>query len=120
MKLKAGAVIELIDKHHGNLSVVSRALHVSRQTVYKFLSTHPTVQDALDEARERMIDNVESALYNQALGDNVTAQIFFLKTQGKKRGYVERQEHELSGPDGKPIRVTTVEIEKDRGDNGTI
>ncbi|PKM70616.1 MAG: PBSX family phage terminase large subunit, partial [Firmicutes bacterium HGW-Firmicutes-18] len=39
-----------------------------------------------------MVDNVESVLYNKALEGDTTSVIFFLKTQGKGRGYVERQE----------------------------
>jgi hypothetical protein len=32
---------------------------------------------------------------------NVAATIFYLKTQGKQRGYIERQE--VTGADGAPI-----------------
>jgi hypothetical protein len=32
---------------------------------------------------------------------NVAATIFFLKTQGKRRGYIERQE--VTGAEGAPI-----------------
>ena len=35
--------------------------------------------------------------------DNLTAIIFYLKTQGKHLGYVERQE--VSSPDDAPLRI---------------
>ena len=105
-KLAEKNVIQKIDEMSGNLTMVSRAFNVSRPTMYKFVHGHPRVADALDAAREKMIDNVESALYNQALSGNTVAMIFFLKTQGKKRGYIERQE--IAGPDGGMLQIEYV------------
>ena len=42
------------------------------------------------------IDFAESQLHKQIRDGNSTATIFFLKTKGKKRGYVERQEIEAT------------------------
>jgi hypothetical protein len=44
-----------------------------------------------------MIDNAESKLYAKVVEGDTTALIFFLKTQGRSRGYVEKQETETSG-----------------------
>ena len=49
---------------------------------------------------------VESSLMKAIEGGNVTAMIFYLKTQGKGRGYVERSEHDLS-PNG-PVTLRVV------------
>jgi hypothetical protein len=102
-ELTAEAVINKIKEMHGNVTSVSRAFKMSRQTLYKYINDHPTVQAALDESRETMIDNVESALYTKALKGDTASMIFFLKTQGKKRGYVERSE--ITGKDGGAIVV---------------
>lgn len=102
-KFSTDRLITLIDEYSGNLSAVSRALGVNRLTVYRFMEKHPTVKQSLSEAREKMIDNVESKLYSKALDGDTTAMIFFLKTQGKARGYVERQE--VTGADGGAIVV---------------
>lgn len=100
--LTAEAVIAKIRELNGNLAAVARAFRVSRSTVYRFLETHPTVQQALTETRETMLDNAESVLYSKVLAGDTVALIFFLKTQGRRRGYVERVEQ--SGP----VRVHVV------------
>lgn len=97
----------MIDEFTGNLSMVARKLGVSRTTLYKFMEDKPTVKAALDEAREKMVDNVESKLYSKALGGDTVAMIFFLKTQGKRRGYVERQE--VTGADNGPLAIRIVD-----------
>lgn len=105
-KLSEKKVIEQIDALSGNLTMVARSFQVCRPTMYKFIANHPKAKEALDSAREKMLDNVESALYNQALAGNTTAMIFFLKTQGKKRGYIERNEITGINGEGVTIKVT--------------
>jgi hypothetical protein len=56
-----------------------------------------------------MIDNVESVLYSKALAGEAWAVCFFLKTQAKHRGYVERQE--LANPPDSTFRVTWDDVE---------
>lgn len=106
-KLTVDKVNGLIDEMMGNVSMVARALNVNRSTVYRFIEKHPTCKVALDEAREKMIDNVESKLYSKALDGDTTSMIFFLKTQGKHRGYVERQV--VTGADGNPANEMRIE-----------
>jgi len=103
MTISTKKLRDAIEKHRGNISLVAKSFNVSRTTIYKHLNKHSELLICLAEEREKMIDNVESALYNQALDGNTTAMIFFLKTQGKSRGYVERQE--VTGADGQPHKV---------------
>ena len=57
---------------------------------------YPDLKDVLVEAREGALDLAESKLIKLIKEGNLTAIIFFLKTQGKHRGYVERQELEVA------------------------
>lgn len=106
MALTVEKITPLIEEYMGNLSLVARKLGVSRTTVYNFLENKPTLKVVLIDAREKMIDNVESKLYSKALDGDTTAMIFFLKTQGKSRGYVERQE--VTGADGGKVQIEYV------------
>ena len=46
------------------------------------------------------LDFAESQLHKQISENSTAATIFYLKTKGKKRGYIERQE--ITGAEGMP------------------
>lgn len=94
---KAEEVIAKIEQNKGNVAAVARALGVSRRTVLRYADDRPTVKTALEDARENMLDNAESVLYKKVLEGSTPELLFFLKTQGKSRGYVERSETEHLG-----------------------
>lgn len=75
---------------HGNIAAVARQFGVSRGTIWNRIKESPALQAVLKDARESMIDNVESCLYKNALDGDTASIIFFLKTQGKLRGYGEQ------------------------------
>ena len=104
-KFTASEMAEAIKKGKGILSAAATVLGCTRQTVAAYIERYPTVKAAHDEARESTIDFVESRLLKNIDSGDTTAMIFYLKTQGKKRGYVERQETELTGKDGGPLVV---------------
>jgi hypothetical protein len=94
---------EAITEARGFISVAARHLGVSRTQVYRMIDKHPSVAEAVADARESMTDLAEGKLVKLINDENATAIIFYLKTQGKGRGYVERQE--LTGKDGGAIET---------------
>ena len=95
--MNAKEIEKAIHDKRGNVSAVARHFGVTRKTLYKRINKSPKLQEALVEARNTMLDNAETTLYDEAINGNITALIFFLKTQGKSRGYTERQEVEHGG-----------------------
>lgn len=93
-KFTTEQVIKAIRDRKGIISSVADALGVSRLTVYNYAQRHPTVHQALQDERERMVDTAESALYVALANKEPWAISLTLKTLGKNRGYVERQENE--------------------------
>lgn len=93
----AEEIAAAIKKHKGNIAAVARKFGVARSTIYNRMAELPELQDARHDAREAMLDDAESVLYKKVLEGSTAELIFFLKTQGKTRGYVERSEQELSG-----------------------
>jgi hypothetical protein len=97
----------------GNLAGIALAAGVSRQAVHKFIRSDPGLSALLDAERERVLDLVEHSLVQRAMAGEAWAVCFYLKTQGKRRGYVERQE--LTGAEGGPVRVRVAEELVDAG-----
>ena len=96
-------LVEAIQKYNGNISAVARAFKVNRSTIYSDIEKRPELKELIQDERETMLDDAESELNKQVKRGNTTALLFFLKTQGKRRGYVERQE--VTGADGQSIVV---------------
>jgi len=62
----------------------------------------------IKDAFEAVLDNVESKLLSKINDGDVTSLIFFLKTRGKKRGYVERQEITGANGEGLDVRIEII------------
>lgn len=106
MKKPERSVIEkAIVKAFGNLSAASKSLGVDRVSLYKWIE-QDGLEQAVVEGRNSRLDFVEGKLDQKIDGGDTTAIIFFLKTQGKSRGYVERQE--ITGADGKKFFEVTI------------
>ena len=73
-----------------NVSLTCEALHISRNTFYEWRKKDSDLDELLKEKEESMLDYAESKLIKAIQDDNLTATIFFLKTKGKKRGYIEQ------------------------------
>jgi len=101
--LSAAQMISAIEEAQGFVTKACDILKCSRKTFYVYLKKYSTVQDALEDNREKRHEWVESKLMQQIKNDNLTAIIFYLKTQGKHLGYVERQE--FGGAGGGPINI---------------
>lgn len=86
--------IEAARDSRGFVTTIAKRLGCTRGYVYQLAKKFKTFQDAIDEEREGLKDFAEGKLLQQIDEGNTTAIIFYLKTQAKGRGYVERQQVE--------------------------
>jgi hypothetical protein len=90
---------ELISALESSLGVVSTAcetLGISRTNHYKWMKECPEYRGQYDDLKNLSLDYAESQLYKMIGKGNTAAVIFYLKTKGKERGYIERQEIAVS------------------------
>jgi hypothetical protein len=109
-------VAKKIREARGNVTAAARALNVTRSSVYNWIRSSEMLQQVVQDERESFLDVAETKLQDHILRDDITSLIFFLKTQGRNRGYVERRENEISGRGGEPLTIEVVPVaEKDEG-----
>ena len=94
---------DALTKSKGMVSVAARMLDVSQQAVRQRIARHPTLQQAIKDAREATTDVAELRLYERIQAGEGWAICFYLKTQAKDRGYVERTEY--ANAPGEEFRV---------------
>ena len=86
------ALVQALEKSLGVVSTACKAAGISRDTHYRWLKEDPDYKAQVEELSEVAVDFAESHLHKLIKDGNPAATIFFLKTKGKNRGYVERQE----------------------------
>lgn len=84
----------------GIIAPACRASNINRQTYYNWLKRDEDFKSAVEIIQEEQIDHVESKFIesiNSSGKGAVVAQIFYLKTKGKHRGFIEKIENDISG-----------------------
>jgi hypothetical protein len=105
MDSKKRKAIEALEKSLGVVTTACKSLGMPRSTFYLWKKSDEEFAAAVQDIAEVAIDFAESHLHKQIKDGNTSATIFYLKTKGKKRGYIERVEH--TGADGEPLLPIT-------------
>lgn len=103
-------VIEALRKSLGVVTTACKKAGVGTSTFYQWLKVDEEFAQQVESIDDVALDFVESKLFEN-IDNNRTAEIiFYLKTRGKKRGYIERQE--ITGADGMPNNFKVEIIDK--------
>ena len=86
------AIIEALEQSLGIVTSACKKVGVGRTTFYGWLNDDEEFAKQVKDIENIALDFAESQLHRQIGDGNTTATIFYLKTKGKKRGYIERQE----------------------------
>lgn len=112
MDNKKKDIVEALSDCYGIVTDACRKCDVPRSTYYKWLKEDEEFAKEVADTQEEAIDFVEGQLFQKIKGVTVgvrekgvlniyeqppsdTAIIFYLKTKGKKRGYIEKTEQDL-------------------------
>lgn len=113
MAITAKQAIEAIKGSRGFITTVANRLGCSRMNVYLLMKKYPTVKQAILDEKDEMKDFAEAQLFQNIKDGKETSLIFYLKTQAKDRGYIERQE--ITGKDGESLLADWLKDLKDSG-----
>lgn len=115
-KFTAEQVADALTETRGMKTLAAKRLGCAYNTIQRYIDKYASVRDALDRAHESLGDQVELALFDEAVNKRNTAALIFLaKTKFKARGYVERSE--VTGAAGGAIRVEIAPLPDDQLDN---
>jgi DNA-binding transcriptional ArsR family regulator len=90
-KLTVEEIAEALRPSGGIISHAAESLGVHRSTISRRIARSEKLKAVLEDAKETALDIAESQLIELIKDGNLGAICFFLKCQGKHRGYVERQ-----------------------------
>ena len=88
---KKEAFLSVLFNNEGNISKSCIKSNISRSSVYQWINEDDDFKDRVEQVGDELLDMVESALIQKIKDGNLTAIIFYLKTKGQGRGYIERQ-----------------------------
>jgi hypothetical protein len=108
MDILKKAMIEALEKSLGVVTTASKSAGIARSTHYQWMIDDEEYKAAVEDLSDVALDFAESKLFKSIEGGSDTATIFYLKTKGKRRGYIERQEfhNEHSGQ----VAVTKISV----------
>ena len=105
-KFPAQVIADALIAAKGLKSVAALSVPCAWNTVDRYVRTYKICRDALDIARDQTTDIAEGKLYLAIGKGEPWAIALYLRTQGRNRGYFERQE--LTGAEGGPINIREV------------
>ena len=90
--LKKRRMLEALELSHGVVKAAATFARVSRMAHYNWINEDPEYKKAYEDICQLGLDRAESMLHKRMTTSD-TLLIFYLKTKGKERGYVERHEN---------------------------
>ena len=106
------AMLEALEKSLGVVTPACKAVGIGRTIFYEWLKTDEEFKAKVDELEGVALDFAESQLHKQIQDGVPSSTMFYLKTKGKKRGYIERQEFEhTTGEEGFTVDLSKLDDE---------
>ena len=101
---------QALKAHGGWQTQAAKALGISFQAVSKRVNQSERLQQVVAEVKAQYLDLAESRLMQKIKDGDLGAICFYLKCQGKERGYVEKQHIDNTSSDGSMSPPQRIEI----------
>ena len=86
------AMLKALEQSLGIVTTAAKIAGIDRSTHYDWLKNDEEYKRDVEGLADMVLDFAESQLHKQIKDGSGAATIFYLKTKGKKRGYIEAQE----------------------------
>ena len=102
--IKKETILSALESSLGVVTTACKKTGIPRSTFYKWLKEDSEFADKVKDIENVSLDFAESKLFEQMSENNTSATIFYLKTKGRKRGYWEKQQMDMT-TDDEPIQI---------------
>lgn len=107
----AAQFIAAIKGSGGVISAIADAVGCSWHTARKYIDQYPTVKEAWENERQRITDRARHNIIKSIGEGDLQMSKWWLQVMDPE--FVERNRTEVSGPQGRPVEVNTVELTDD-------
>ena len=116
--IKKKMLIESLENSLGIVSTACSKANISRSSFYKWYKEDEDFRKKVDEIDNVKLDFVESQLFKNIQNQKERSIIFYLQHKGHKRGYIQKQNINLTSNEEK-INKIEIEIIKPTGNSST-
>ena len=116
--IKKKMLIESLENSLGIISTACSKANISRSSFYKWYKEDEEFRKKVDEIDNVKLDFVESQLFKNIQNLKEKSIIFYLQHKGHKRGYIQKQNINLTSNEEK-INKIEIEIIKPTGNSST-
>ena len=114
--LKKETLLEALENSLGIVSTACNRTGISRSSFYKWYHEDEEFRKKVDEIDNIKLDFVETKLFKNIENEKEKSIIFYLQHKGHKRGYVQRQNINLTSNE-EDIKKIEIEIIESKGNS---
>jgi hypothetical protein len=114
--LKKETLLQALESSLGIVSTASNRSGISRSSFYKWYKEDEEFRKKVDEIDNLKLDFVESKLFKNIENEKEKSIIFYLQHKGHKRGYIQRQNINLTSNE-EDIKKIEIEIIESKGNS---
>lgn len=114
--LKKETLLQALESSLGIVSTACNRTGISRSSFYKWYHEDEEFRKKVDEIDNLKLDFVESKLFKNIENEKEKSIIFYLQHKGHKRGYIQRQNINLTSNE-EDIKKIEIEIIESKGNS---
>ena len=116
--LKKETLLQALESSLGIVSTACNRSGISRSSFYKWYKEDKEFRKKVDEIDNLKLDFVESKLFKNIENEKEKSIIFYLQHKGHKRGYIQRQNINLTSNE-EDIKKIEIEIIESKGNSSS-
>ena len=105
-------LLKALEKSMGIVTNACKIVNLDRTTFYRYYNEDQQFADDVDKVQDYVLDFAESKLLENIKDKKETSIIFYLKTKGRKRGYREKKETDIT-TNGKDVNISFGDFNED-------